>query len=726
MYSTSGVSGQQHHAHSSSSIYAPTQNLVASPYPVSHHGSSNDLKRRKLSPDSHQVSSSSTPTSSSTSSPSTVSTPALLYHFAVSAHHASHRHLQQAFVHPSISTDPGQGMLLAPLYSLSQSQPFVHDSEAAAKALGLQLMALDFLRAGLAYPNLSEKERVAFGLEFGIIGLKVYMSCKEDVKGKGKKTDKNRNVDTARLIGDMQEIVGQSYFISQKQTSFLQMRLQLELLNIRLAFLQSKGNLGKRMVQHALANNRDQASHRYALYLLHLEFLEMSGSMDFIIVANELKNEAQAKNHLHMIQLAALTTTRFVFISRRWELVAQSLADLSSTIGLSDDLTQPIPPIGDGLDRTWRASALIHCLSFRALWEGRVGNDGNAKVWLRHIYTLMDATSEAGVFIQIRANGGVILLDIPGYTPLQVQVTPPNILYMLTYLTTVVSRRDFTGSNATCKNILHSNALRQFEHVVRADDMWDTGFSEIHGSIQSQAQQKEILAIIGEMMIERVTALLFRSDLEGGYQHATLVGIDPLAERYYNACLSLINEESEFGLIAKIGLMGSKRELNQLLEDPIRREKVIDLAERCKGSTSAMFIGAGHLLASLTDENVVNSKKQLSTAYEISVKSNNNILRLLIFAFTTSTHHYGGRDRMYRQLETGKELAKLMGGRDRQDGVGQVVLGIWFAYRLKEYFRQEGDQVRAAQARETIKLHMNRLDEIKKQGSALSTAILGK
>jgi hypothetical protein len=55
----------------------------------------------------------------------------------------------------------------------------------------------------------------------------------------------------------------------------------------------------------------------------------------------------------------------------------------------------------------------------------------------------------------------------------------------------------------------------------------------------------------------------------------------------------------------------------------------------------------------------------------------------MTFAFTTSPQWYGPTERVRSQLETGRDIARLMGGKDREDGVGQVSLGIWFAYKLK-------------------------------------------
>lgn len=58
---------------------------------------------------------------------------------------------------------------------------------------------------------------------------------------------------------------------------------------------------------------------------------------------------------------------------------------------------------------------------------------------------------------------------------MSLQTTPINALYRLTFLATVTSRRDFMGPDATCKNLIHIRAMREFELVARRDDLWDTG-----------------------------------------------------------------------------------------------------------------------------------------------------------------------------------------------------------------------------------------------------------
>lgn len=63
--------------------------------------------------------------------------------------------------------------------------------------------------------NLSDMERVAFSLEFGVVGIKVYMAQQQILqsKSKGKEKEKIQGaqvVDCQRLMGDMQDIVGQA------------------------------------------------------------------------------------------------------------------------------------------------------------------------------------------------------------------------------------------------------------------------------------------------------------------------------------------------------------------------------------------------------------------------------------------------------------------------------------------------------------------------------------
>ncbi|KAK8861295.1 hypothetical protein IAR55_002114 [Kwoniella newhampshirensis] len=693
-------------------------------YPTSHVGreaNDNNLKRRKLSPDVYEASSSSsmkpippshTPSAAPLSTPplqrSDVPTSALLYHFALSAHQASHRHLQQAFIPTSVSVDPNAGSPVLSLHTPDGPRRFVHDPEAANKALGLQLLALDLLKAGLADSGLSDRERVAFGLEFGIVGYKVYTGCKATMKGKGKSREQRQVVDLINLMDDVQDTTAQAYFVAQRQSSLMNMRLQLELLNARLAFVRGKLNLGKRMVQAALSSNRDNPTHRYALYLLYLEYIESAAPAELLSVVDELLNEAQTNNHLWIVQLAGLIKARSLFVHRRWELVPSVSSNLAAAIGWTDDMAPDKMLSGAPNERTWKASLIIHYLLMRTLWEGRIGNDEAAKSTMKKVYVMMDLTAEQGVFDTIRINGGVL------------KVTPPNIIFVVTYLTTVVSRREFTGAAKACRNLVHSKVMREKENFARADDMWDTGSTALISRSSFDEAHKLLLETVDHLdsndlfhPLSPHLCLLFA-------QHAHFLGLDTLAVRYYRACKALINEGSELSLIAEIGQLGAENNLFDLLENPKMQDEVNALADKCKMSTSAMFTAAGHFLASLTDSNRVHSKKQLSTAYEISQRTNNNVLRLLIFAFTTSTHHYGGRERMLRQLETGRDISRLLGGKDRADGVGQTVLGLWFAYRLKEFNRQEGYQEGVIIARESIQAHSARLTEIRKSATQMA------
>ncbi|ODN72825.1 hypothetical protein L202_08258 [Cryptococcus amylolentus CBS 6039] len=687
-----------------------------------------------------------------------ISTPALLYSYAQSAHAESQTHLQQSFIPPYISADRKSGYPIARLYPPSppmmppapQATPlprYTHDSQARQKALGYLLLALDLLRAGLKSNELSDREKVVFALEFGLVGVKVW-SAWQSCSITGKERGKN---ESGRLMDEMQEFVGQASLVAERQSSLALLKLQLELLNARLAFMQGKFNLGKRLVRNGLAACKNDHCHRYGLYLLHLEHIETTGPGEYLNIVTEFLNEAERNKHQEIVQLASLLKARIAFVHRRWELVPSTLVALAGALNspFSDHTSVPadLLPGASELEQSWLASMHVHYLTLKALWEGRRGDDAVTKAVLKQVYALMDMSSDKGTFNALRASGGVFMLPLPNSQPLLMQLTPPNITYMLTYLTTVVTRREFTGSIASCRTLVHAKVFKETEHVARAEDMWDIGFSGCHGLADVVALQRKVASIRAEVSLEQATALMYRGSFKESLsllyetvdylqkndifaplspqlcllfaQHAHLLGLTETATRYYTACKALINTGSELSLIAEIGILGARSKLEGLMKDLKVQDEVNGLAEKCKGSTSATFSAAGQFLASMTDDNRVNSKKKLSTAYEISQKANNHILRLLIFAYTTSTHHYGGRQRMQRQLETGKDIAKMLGGKDRPDGVGQVVLGWWFARRLKEFYRQEGAAEAAAEAKQSEKVHLERLQEVRREAEKM-------
>ena len=110
----------------------------------------------------------------------TPSTSALLYHMAISAHRQSHCHLQQAFIptNVDIKANAGYSPVLASAGPSGVQRPFAGDDQAAQKGFALLLFALDLLWTGLKSNQLSDRERVAFTIEFGIIATKAARSHK--------------------------------------------------------------------------------------------------------------------------------------------------------------------------------------------------------------------------------------------------------------------------------------------------------------------------------------------------------------------------------------------------------------------------------------------------------------------------------------------------------------------------------------------------------------------
>ena len=126
---------------------------------------------------------------------------------------------------------------------------------------------------------------------------------------------------------------------------------------------------------------------------------------------------------------------------------------------------------------------------------------------------------------------------------------------------------------------------------------------------------------------------------------------------------------------------------------------------------------------------MLTSRTKLRQAFQVSYKNADKLLYVLLYAFLASVDVSGEFERVEKQLETGKELAKSMGGMDRADGVGQGSLGVWFSRKLsrestwlfKKYRLMEGMYKRAghegyARMSECVEKHAIRNRELMSYG----------
>jgi hypothetical protein len=72
--------------------------------------------------------------------------------------------------------------------------------------------------------------------------------------------------------------------------------------------------------------------------------------------------------------------------------------------------------------------------------------------------------------------------------------------------------------------------------------------------------------------------------------------------------LSVIEPDSELGLVAEICLLGAGGKLHNVKDDHALAERVVALAERCKSGSNAGLVGIGYFLGSLADKNRTSSK----------------------------------------------------------------------------------------------------------------------
>lgn len=95
---------------------------------------------------------------------------------------------------------------------------------------------------------------------------------------------------------------------------------------------------------------------------------------------------------------------------RRWDRLEAALKECATVFGLPYDAEQTPNAVGSGSsnERLWRTIVTIHYLSFRALWEGRSGEDSAAKACVAKLFLVMDMADEKGTLRKLRANGGIV------------------------------------------------------------------------------------------------------------------------------------------------------------------------------------------------------------------------------------------------------------------------------------------------------------------------------
>lgn len=113
-------------------------------------------------------------------------TAAVLYHLAVSAHIASHVHLQQVFVPSTVSFEAADSPIIYTAEASGSKHHFRHDARAAGKAVGLLLFSLDSLKTALGLQDLSYAERLNFAIEFGLVALELLSVADHDLRGRSR------------------------------------------------------------------------------------------------------------------------------------------------------------------------------------------------------------------------------------------------------------------------------------------------------------------------------------------------------------------------------------------------------------------------------------------------------------------------------------------------------------------------------------------------------------
>lgn len=95
---------------------------------------------------------------------------------------------------------------------------------------------------------------------------------------------------------------------------------------------------------------------------------------------------------------------------RKWDRLEAAMKECATVFGLPYN-PQEVPEVagsGSSNERLWRTIVTIHYLSFRALYEGRSGEDSTAKACIAKLFIVMDMAEEKGTLRKLRANGGIV------------------------------------------------------------------------------------------------------------------------------------------------------------------------------------------------------------------------------------------------------------------------------------------------------------------------------
>lgn len=213
--------------------------------------------------------------------------------------------------------------------------------------------------------------------------------------------------------------------------------------------------------------------HRYAMQLLLLEYSHLFGATEclammggvlvrVLVYPADAQTEARSRQHTTLHSLLLLSRTRMLFHLRRWDLIPEALAELEKH--LTPTTT----------DDGWRMYMTIHFVLLSTLWHGRIGDIAAVKELRKRSFALMDEAADTNIFVGQRTSGGVMTIHIGQHT-MHVQGTPPNVLYLMTYLVPLVSHREFTGPAARCKPLSFSEAMRSGEDEACMEGLWDVG-----------------------------------------------------------------------------------------------------------------------------------------------------------------------------------------------------------------------------------------------------------
>ncbi|KZS93486.1 hypothetical protein SISNIDRAFT_485730 [Sistotremastrum niveocremeum HHB9708] len=508
----------------------------------------------------------------------------------------------------------------------------------------------------------------------------------------------------ARIENEVERSIGKGLLLCEQHTSLRIHKVHFLSLHVRLAIW-----------QHNFKNDPP-----HTLYMPHLSLISLALSSNPPDIPQALQSTATLSElavklkDQPILLLSNVIRLRILMKGEQWTDVPESLQQVETLLRFEVDPALPNSTNAQGVafrtfETSFDAAMAVHTLMLGIVYYTQIGNSIEASKRLAHLHFLLDS-GLLEAFPQ-----GLVSVVLQSGPPLLLRVTHPRILLQLAFLTSSISKRDPVGRKPRRKAFAQEG-LSMIESESRGFidlPLWSglhemnevtMGISKIKADLLcelaavaiSRSEFSDAKTLLSDLISYTRSTGLFPSFAarialhQAHLAHAT--GNSPRAMLCYRAAAHLGGEGTWLWASARAGEIGLRIGLGDQSElSPLDRETL----QLCRGSGGTLECVGRVLEAASTDE-IVKAKQHLKLSLEMATAAQDNHLRALVLAITSSYYFHTAGDHALVMLRTCRQLAAGMGSSDAsgssqsEGATGNAALGLWVGERFLEIYNRQG------------------------------------